>query len=251
MKTYNIDNIPVYLVGDLNNNYKKFKCQLEADENLKDCIFIFLGDMTFHDATSAFAQFGKLDAQLHERNIKSYIIRGNHDNPELWDENKHLDLWNYKFKSFHRIGSNARITINGNKGIIISGAISLNREELIPGVNYWPERDGVDLPDDIIDYGEGLKNIDFVIGHTGPVHNDIFKEQKTACEKYLKDGFLVEDLEHEQKTLRSILRRYRPKRWYCGHYHIEKDTKYVWDNWSDDGVIHLRIINKQQIVRIA
>jgi hypothetical protein len=67
----------------------------------------------------------------------------------------------------------------------------------------------------------------------------------------LKDGFLVQDLDNEQKQLRGILRRYRPKRWYCGHYHFEKDTKFVWDNWSDDGVIHLKIVPKQKIMRIA
>lgn len=159
-------------------------------------------------------------------------------------------LW-LKFTSFKPIDSNTRITINGNVGIIISGAVTINRADLTEGVNYWPEHDKIDLPSDYIDFGEGLKNIDFVIGHTGPVHSDIFKEQQTGCERYLKDGFLVQDLDNEQKLLRGVLRRYRPKRWYCGHYHFEKDTKFVWDNWTDDGVIHLKIVPKQKIMRIA
>lgn len=256
IKNINIDNTPVYLIGDLHTNYKQFKEQFEADESLRDCVFIFLGDMDFRNEETAFNQFKKLDKLLTERNINSYVIRGNHDNPKFWNPDEcsinieDISLWG-KFKSFKPIGSHTRININGNVGIIISGAVTINRSELTEGVNYWSEYDKVDLPPDFIDYGEGLKNIDFIIGHTGPVYSDIFKEQKTGCEKYLKDGFLVNDLENEQKQLRSILKRYRPKRWYCGHYHFEKDTKYVWDNWSDDGVIHLKIVPKQGILRIA
>ena len=248
IKYIDIQHSPVYLIGDLHTNYKQFKEQFENDKSLKDCIFIFLGDMDFRDEETAYNQFKKLDKQLTERNIKSYVIRGNHDNPNLWSSQ--TDLW-LKFTSFKPIDSNTRITINGNVGIIISGAVTINRADLSEGANYWSEHDKIDLPSDYIDFGEGLKNIDFVIGHTGPVHSDIFKEQQTGCERYLKDGFLVQDLDNEQKLLRGVLRRYRPKRWCCGHYHFEKDTKFVWDNWSDDGVIHLKIIPKQKIMRIA
>lgn len=251
IKYIDIQNTSVYLVGDLHTNYKEFKERLEADKSLKDCIFIFLGDMDFRDEETAYNQFKKLDKQLTERNIKSYVIRGNHDNPNLWcSHEKASDLWD-RFTSFKPIDSNTRITINGNVGIIISGAVTINRADLTEGVNYWSEYDKVDLPPDFVDYGESLKNIDFIIGHTGPVHKDIFKDQQTGCEKYLKDGLLVNDLENEQKQLRAILTRYRPKRWYCGHYHFEKDTKFVWDNWSDDGAIHLKIVPKQGILRIA
>lgn len=252
-----IDNEPLYLIGDLHTNYKAFKEQLEDNKSLKDCTFIFLGDMDFRDEETAFNQFKKLDKMLYERNINSYVIRGNHDNPKLWESEMfdpgvgdNLPFWN-KFFSFRPIGSHTRISINGNVGIALSGAVTINRADLKEGINYWPKYDKVELPPDFIDYGEGLKNIDFVIGHTGPIHNDIFKEQKTGCEKYLQNGFLVQDLDDEQKILRSILRRYRPKRWYCGHYHFEKDTKFVWDNWSDDGVIHLKIVPKHGIMRIA
>lgn len=256
IKNLEINNTPVYLVGDLHTNYKQFKEQFESDLSLRDCIFIFLGDMDFRNEETAYNQFKKLDNLLAERNIDSYVIRGNHDNPKFWNPDEcsinieDVGLWG-KFKSFKPIGSYTRININGNVGIIISGAVTLNRADLTEGINYWSEYDKVDMPPDFIDYGEGLKNIDFVIGHTGPVYSDIFKEQQTGCERYLKDGFLVNDLENEQKQLRSILKRYRPKRWYCGHYHFEKDTKYVWDNWSDDGVIHLKIVPKQKIMRIA
>lgn len=256
IKYIDIQHTPVYLIGDLHTNYKEFKERFEADKSLKDCTFIFLGDMDFHDEETAYNQFKELDKMLYDRNINSYIIRGNHDNPKFWEPNEfdwtfeEIVFWN-KFKSFRPIGSHTRIKINNNIGIIISGAVTINRTGLTPGINYWPDYDKIDLPPDFIDYGEGLKNIDFIIGHTGPVHSDIFKEQQTGCECYLKDGFLVQDLDNEQKLLRGILRRYRPKRWYCGHYHFEKDTKFVWDNWSDDGVIHLKIVPKQKIMRIA
>ena len=86
-----IDNEPLYLIGDLHTNYKGFKEQFERDKSLKDCTFIFLGDMNFRDEETAYNQFKKLDKMLYDRNINSYVIRGNHDNPELWDS-KMFDL---------------------------------------------------------------------------------------------------------------------------------------------------------------
>lgn len=244
-KQLHIENTPVYLVGDIHTDYRNFKVELE-ESNLHNCILFFLGDMNFRDYETSINQFKKLDAELYERNIQSYIIRGNHDNPYLWNDKS---FWN-NFKSFKPVNCDTRLNINGNIGIIIDGAVTLNRELLDEGVNYWPEYDKPGIPWDFVDYGENLKRVDFVLGHGGPVLDDFFK-QKTGCEKFLKDGLLCEDLKREQKIYRQILQRYRPKRWYCGHYHMSKDTKFVWDNWSDDGVIHLKIVDKHKILRIA
>ena len=67
IKNINIDNTPVYLIGDLHTNYKQFKEQFQNDESLRDCIFIFLGDMDFRDEETAYNSLRNLINNL--RNV--------------------------------------------------------------------------------------------------------------------------------------------------------------------------------------
>lgn len=250
-----IRNTPVYLVGDIHTDYKAFKDNLDAMK-LRDCIFIFTGDMDFKNATDAYNQFKKLDNELADLKISSFVIRGNHDNPILWDNTseEYHELWS-KFKSFTPIGSHTELNINGNIGAIVPGAVSLNRSLLTEGKNYWKNGDFPEAPYDMENFGENRTHVDFIIGHSGPIYDSFLKEVGGEYDKYSKffieDRELQDDLKKEQDYFKQILRRFRPRRWYCGHYHVTKSVKYVWDNWSDNGVIALRVINKHEIVRIA
>lgn len=250
-----IRNTPVYLVGDIHTDYKAFKDNLDAMK-LRDCILIFTGDMDFKNAADAYNQFKKLDNELAELKISSFVIRGNHDNPILWDNTseEYHELWS-KFKSFTPIGSHTELNINGNIGAIVPGAVSLNRSLLTEGKNYWKDGDFPEAPYDMENFGENRTRVDFIIGHSGPIYDSFLKEAGGEYDKYSKffseDKELQDDLKKEQDYFKQILRRFRPRRWYCGHYHVAKSVKYVWDNWSDDGVIALRTINKHEIVRIA
>lgn len=242
LKYISIQTSPVYLVGDLLGETEEFVEKIRK-MNLRDCSLFFVGNMNFVDDELANDAFSYLDEELFQRNIFSYVIRGNLDNPHLWNDS---DFWR-GFRSFRAVGSSTRLNINGNIGIVIDGASTLIQDK---DTKIWPEFDKPSYPFDFEDFGESLKNVDFVIGHGGPVLSDFFRLQK-GYEIYMKDGFLNPKLGEEQRIYRQILRRYRPKRWYCGHYQISKHTKFVWDNWSDDGTIDLKIINKGEILRIA
>ena len=70
-----INNSPVFLVGDLHNNYKNFK-QAYEERNLKDSYFIFLGDTSIA-REEQFYQFTKLDKlfeKIREVNIIDTVI---------------------------------------------------------------------------------------------------------------------------------------------------------------------------------
>lgn len=242
LKYISIQMSPVYVIGDLFDEVDTFLAKIQ-EMNLRDCSIFFVGNMNFVDDELSHNNFSYLDDELYQRNIFSYVIRGNLDNPHLWNES---DFWK-GFRSLRPVDSSTRLNINGNIGIVIAGSSTLIRDE---NMQIWPEYDKPCFPPDFEDFGESLKNVDFVIGHGGPILSDFFKNQK-GYEVYLKDGFLNPILNAEQKIYRQILRRYRPKRWYCGHYCMSNHTKFVWDNWSDDGTIDLKIINKSEILRIA
>lgn len=250
-----VRNTPVYLIGDLHGETFGL-IQKVKEMNIENSVFIFLGDLCLEHPETAIKWFSELDACLAARDIKSFIIRGNHDNPFLWDHNNPLynKFWS-NFKSFTPIGSHTELNINGNIGAIIPGAISLNRIQLTEGVNYWSDYDFPEAPYDMENFGENRTHVDFIIGHSGPIYDGIFNdanEYKVWADRFKEiDKQLEEDLDKEQKYFKEILKRYRPRRWYCGHYHFSKSEKYVWDNWADGAIINLRAINKQEIVRIA
>lgn len=186
--------------------------------DLEGSNLIFLGNALVENSE-------ELCDYLSEKNINVYFIRGNQTDNFLKKEN------------FYYISEPCEIDIFGNKGLIIPNLIGHDDEPIVP----W----------DFIDYGENRKKVDFIIGHGGPMLADFFKTDKQYHQDYLKLGMFTDERKHEQDVYRKILQRYRPRRWYCGHYQMSRQTKFVWDNWSDDGVINLRILDKGEISRIA
>ena len=211
-----INNSPVFLVGDLHNNYKNFK-QTYEERNLKDSYFIFLGDTSIA-REEQFYQFTKLDKLFEKDNNKGLFIRGNHDNPHLHRE----DIWSKYYKSFEPIHT-GYISINGIKGLVINGAITLNRSLLEDGVNYWKDFDKVDDCSNLTD------KVSFIISHAAPLPDDSDKLLKTNCSKFiLEDAALAKELSNEQTRLKSILHTNNPVLWCSGHYHTS--AAYILNN---------------------
>lgn len=216
---YTIDEGKVYLVGDIFdkadltiNNLKEI--------DLENASVIFLGNALINEVNfSKFANFAD------SRSVELYFLKGFQDN--YFNCHPHM----------HFIDKSCEIDIFGNKGMFIPNLAGHEDEPMIP--------------DDFIDYGENRKKIDFIIGCGGPVLADFFKTDEEFHKNYLKHGIFTEKHKEEQSVYRKILQRYRPRRWYCGHYRMSRQTKFVWDNWSDDGVINLRILNVGEISRIA
>lgn len=216
-KHYIIDEGMVYLIGDILDDTKNVISKLDEIE-LEGSTLIFLGNSLVENSE-------ELYDYLSKKNIDVYFIRGNQTDNFLKKEN------------FYYISEPCELDIFGNKGLIIPNLIGHDNEPIMP----W----------DFIDYGENRKKVDFIIGHGGPMLADFFKTDKQYHRDYLKLGMFTDERKHEQDVYRKILQRYRPRRWYCGHYQMSRQTKFVWDNWSDDGVINLRILDKGEISRIA
>lgn len=205
------------LSGDILDDTKVVISKLN-EIDLEGSNLIFLGNALVENSE-------ELNDYLSGKNINVYFIRGNQTDNFIKKEN------------FYYISEPCEIDIFGNKGLIIPNLIGHDDEPIVP----W----------DFIDYGENRKKVDFIIGHGGPVLADFFKTDKQYHQDYLKLGMFTDERKYEQDVYRKILQRYRPRRWYCGHYQMSRQTKFVWDNWSDDGVINLRVLDKGEISRIA
>lgn len=231
-KYWKLTGKPIYLVGDLHTNYKEFKSMYDNGK-YKNCYFIFLGDQTIVREAD-FNQFKKLDKAFFDDNNIGLFLRGNHDSPFMHN----YELYTKYFKSFYPLHT-GYIYCNGKKGLILNGAVTVNRSLLVEGVKYWKDYDKVD------DWNE-TEPVDFIIGHTGPLPSaGIFNSD---CSRFiLEDKVLSSDLAKEQATLKDIGKAVRPKFWCCGHYHTNMHHSITSGNVSYD--VHM--INKNAIFNFS
>ncbi|MCX8170229.1 MAG: metallophosphoesterase, partial [Candidatus Methanomethyliaceae archaeon] len=93
-KFIEIENLPVVIIGDIHGDYLSLESILN---NLKDEIIVFLGD---------YADRGPSPIEVYERIFKLklfhperiFILRGNHEAPNLFPFHPHDLPWHLKYK---------------------------------------------------------------------------------------------------------------------------------------------------------
>lgn len=248
----------VYAIGDLHGKFSVLRMFIKTNK-LKDTTLICCGDIGLG--------FGKPDFELHclkkifnkilkEANCNVIFFRGNHDNPERFDD-KFLNEPNIKAVSDYTLVSVTN-SENITKNILcIGGGLSIDRtyrknnyrrsidaykryhknvtdEIAKANVNecYWENElpvFEVEKLDEII--SSGIK-IDVVASHAGP----------SFCEPLTKDGIIgwakldpeIIDLSDKERgvmdNVYNHLREHdkKPEKWVYGHYHFT-NTSYIDD----------------------
>ena len=118
-----------YGVGDIHGDTAVLQLLIKCHE-LNNCTLILLGDIGIWRYRD-YKHYMALDALAAERNITIYAFRGNHDNPAFFNiDDKSSPIasrfWN-KFTNFKYIPDLSVVTINGKRGIVIGGGLSIDR----------------------------------------------------------------------------------------------------------------------------
>jgi hypothetical protein len=177
-----------------------------------------------------------LDKEAAERNIIVYAFRGNHDNPAFFTLNDDSSpilkrFWN-KFTNFKVLPDFTILNVNGNKGIILGGAVSIDRpfrKSFVKGkrssAKFYCNDDwwfGENLPDtNHID-----EEVDFVLTHTGPRPPKIRPLNEDNCSFFILDPTLGDAVAKEEKRIDEIYEQFHPKKWWFGHFHINESFEY-------------------------
>ena len=249
MKLIEVTKKPIYVIADVHGDFDTFLRNVELHD-LKDCIIIVAGDCGFGFYREPYYErvMGSLNRHFVERNINCFMIRGNHDDPYYFDNEK-INHSNLKAISDYTVLS------VGNENILcIGGAISIDRKMRIN--NYWSKVDhyaismNVSLEEarskflpsywvnEVPVYNEEalneLKdngiNIDYVVTHTSP--SFAFKSDKNGVSYWINlDDALEKDLEEERSVLSKIFQKVTDdehpiKKWVYGHFH-EHNVEYI------------------------
>lgn len=214
-------------IGDIHGCYSRLSYDIHHYD-YRDSYLFQLGDwgIGFHRPNYYKTELSKLNNKLVERNINLYAGKGNHDNPEYFQEtNNPFDLSNITLLKDY-----SELNLLDQNILWVGGAISIDREWRIKeNKEFQKRRDERRLwwPDEVFVYKDDFdyKKYDIVATHTRPANAGAFKGFGNI-QKFLDgDDTLKEELIQESEDVEKLWHKTKPKHWYYGHFHESLVTK--------------------------
>ena len=222
----------VVVCGDIHGDFHALAYKLCIQYQMTDTLLIVAGDCGFgFDKPAYYEQVYNKDAgRLRKANNWIVFVRGNHDNPAYFNEER------VTYKRWRTVPDYSVISACGHNILCIGGAISIDRERRkkeqarrAPAQTgyYWIDEAPVFCPQDI----DALQlPIDTIITHTAPSFCE--KQDHAFLREWAEmDPTLLEDVSAERQTLGRIYEYLREKgfpiqNWIYGHFH-ESWTSFI------------------------
>jgi len=212
----------IYITGDKHANfYEVYNFCEEEKTNIND-LMIVLGDAGinyFNDERDY-----KLKNKLKECNITFFCVHGNHEErPENIKTYKKKNFCNgivYYEEEYPNIlfAKDGEIYNLDNKSVLtIGGAYSVDKEyRLIFGYQWYEsEQPSEETKKKILDIVNKNKDVDIVLSHTCPykyMPREVFLSGIDQSKVDNSTEYFLDEVENKLIY----------KKWYCGHYHTEK-----------------------------
>lgn len=225
-------------IGDIHGNFKKLFSLINNSE-VKNDTFIQIGDfgVGFRPIEDEYLLLSFINEMLIEDGNDMYVIRGNHDNPSYFTEDK-FGFSNIKFlPDFHVL------EINGKTILTVGGALSIDRIQRREGVDYWKDEELPHIIPDISQIYDGA-SIDIVCTHNCPTYTWPTELSPIINNFATYDKTLIRDLIDERKRLDLLYEKikdfngYDPKHWVYGHMHKTIQTMFGNTTFQCCGINH-------------
>ncbi len=191
-------------VGDLHGNYNQLISVINRF-NIQNETFIQVGDFGFgvcEDYNTALSNIKPLSDVLRQNNCRIFVIRGNHDVPEYFDNREFFG--NIVFVKNYEI-----FDIHGVKILFVGGGISIDRSTRTVGWDYWPDEIIKEPPTDFDPHG-----VDIIVSHCAPL-----MAWPNSAGLYDEPGNLVKSDDIKGRKILQKLTKIKPRKWIYGHYH--------------------------------
>lgn len=222
----------IYITGDKHGRFGDLLCYCTENNLNKRDIIIILGDagINYHLNEND----TKLKKVLKEFSVTFFCIHGNH-------EERPENLIGYKTKEFHKgivyyedeypnilFAKDGEIyEFNKQKVLVIGGAYSVDKDYRIAhGINWFSsEQINDEVKEKILKLVEN-KKIDVILSHTCP-----FKYEPTEMFLPFVDQSNVD--RSTEMFLDKVEEKVKYKKWYCGHFHTDKEVDKVRFMYND------------------
>lgn len=207
----------IYITGDTHREFYR----LHDIEKNKDNMLIILGDAGINYYLDERDKM--LKEQLNSYNIKLFCVQGNHEErPENISTYKEVDMFGGKvfieeeYPNLIFAKNGELYEIDNKKVLLIGGAYSVDKNYRIIYGHPWfkDEQLSKEEMNNILNKYKG-QHIDIVLSHTCPLKYE-------PTEVFMK-GINQSDVDKSmEKFLDKVEESIDYDKWYCAHYHTEK-----------------------------
>lgn len=209
-----LDHRPIILLGDIHGDWNVIErfCKEFSEFNI-----IQLGDFGIgfdQNKNKESRKFENLSNCLKDSNNSLFIIRGNHDDPNYFDDRVVNERITF-------LSDYSHLTQNDKNILCIGGGISIDRMLRKENVSWWKDEKFIfDL--------EKMRSVDVLLTHVAPNNFPISKEDTNPmiAEFAKDDPSLISELKMEKFIVGEASEISGCKRHYFGHYHIS----YTYEN---------------------
>lgn len=207
----------IYITGDTHRDFSR----LYGLEMTSKDILIILGDIGINYCLND--EDIKIKEFLKKLKVRLFCIQGNHEErPENISSYHELEMFGGKVyieDDYPNLifAKNAELyNIDGKSVLVIGGAYSVDKEDrLLYGYKWFKDEQLSQYEmNNILDKYSG-KNIDIILSHTCPYKY----EPREVFMAGLDQSKVDKAMEH---FLDEVEEKVNYKKWYCGHYHTEK-----------------------------
>ena len=206
----------LYITGDTHGNFDRILKWAETTKPNKDKDFLFiLGDFGYiWDNKITSFEKDNLDF-ISCLPFTTLFIDGNHENHERLNSMRVINFSGGKahkvYDSIYHLMRGQVYEIAGKRIFTFGGASSIDKHLRTEGISWWKEEE-FNYCEANTAY-ENLNNVgwevDYVLTHSAPfsIRDKLFESNKPSS---------------TERMLEAMLRNIKFKRWYFGHYHIDK-----------------------------
>ena len=218
----------IYITGDTHGSFNRVADFCRENQTTKDDILIILGDAGIN-FQRGFVDIMKKDF-LAELPITLLCIHGNHEQrpftiPTYTEQEWHggIVYVENEYPSILFAKDGEVYDLDGQKAIAIGGAYSIDKMfRIMYGYGWWADEQPSDEIKRYVEKQLEKRNwkIDVVLSHTVPL-----KYEPTEVFLPGVDQSRVD--KSTEAWLGRIEEKLEYRRWYCGHYHTEKEVDRV------------------------
>jgi predicted phosphodiesterase len=227
----------LYFLGDIHGDYISLEFTI-VQNKITNATIIQVGDFGLGLTKDEKHLLSVVNKVCKENNVMIYAIRGNHDNPHLFNSENRFS--NLKFLSDYSI-----LKVDDQTILLSGGSVSIDRLDRKANINYWYDEQFEFNEDKLAVIGASVKSIDVVVTHSAPSEVSPLKFNSSQLHWMLFDSTLKKDYRNDRNEHSKLLNylslaRLKPSFWYYGHFH--KSNTEVYDG------IEFRLLNINELV---
>lgn len=214
-----------YLLGDVHGNLRGLSHFITDTDEHNDCSIVVLGDcgLMSDEWTNGWPS---INEKAKAKNIKIYILRGNHDNPDFFKHDNSLEniIVLEDFDEVYYYQNEHCFT-----GLIYGGSLSVDRSwrwnfQKETGKVIWFKDEVLkEIPELVF---ENADRYDFILGHGGLTPPSIEADPTFIMSFIPNDPELLNDIKKEQDQYKHLLAELKPNYFFYGHFHISEQFRY-------------------------